>query len=73
MDQSREKTIIKDFAQRLKKIRLQRKLSLRQLADAADMNFGNIHEMEKGNINPSLTTVVFLAEALQVEIKDLVK
>jgi transcriptional regulator with XRE-family HTH domain len=30
------------------------------------MDFGNISEIENGKINPSLTTIVLLAEALEI-------
>lgn len=46
-------------------------MSLRKLADAADMDFGNIGRIEKGMINPTLTTIMALAEALQVDRADL--
>ena len=71
MDHGREQKIIKDFGERLKKFRTDKKLSLRALADIAEMDFGNINEIENGKINPSLTTIVLLAEALQIHPSDL--
>jgi transcriptional regulator with XRE-family HTH domain len=67
MDHSREQKIIKEFGERLKKVRLEKQLSTRGLADRADMDFGNINEIENGKINPSLTTIILLAEALEVD------
>jgi transcriptional regulator with XRE-family HTH domain len=66
MDSSREVKIIKEFGKRLKKARTDKKLSVRALADIADMDFGNISEIETGKGNPSLTTIVLLAEALGI-------
>lgn len=66
MDQAKEQKIIKSFGERLKKIRNEKKLSLRALADIAELDFGNINEIENGKINPSLTTIVLLAEAMQI-------
>ena len=66
MDSDREKTVIKEFGERLKKFRDERNLSLRDLGHLADIDFGNINEIEKGKINPSLTTIVALAEALKI-------
>lgn len=66
MDSSREMKIIKEFGKRLKKARTDKKLSVRALADIADMDFGNISEIETGKVNPSLTTIVLLAEALGI-------
>ena len=53
MDSAREKKIMKEFGERLKKIRTEKKLSTRALADLAEMDFGNINEMENGKIIPS--------------------
>jgi len=71
MDQGREQKILNDFGERLKKFRTDKKLSLRALADIAEMDFGNINEIENGKINPSLTTIVLLAEALHIDPADL--
>jgi transcriptional regulator with XRE-family HTH domain len=71
MDAGREEKIIKEFGKRLKKARTDKKLSVRGLADIADMDFGNINEIENGKINPSLTTIVLLAEALDVDPSEL--
>ncbi|MHA4811495.1 helix-turn-helix domain-containing protein [Flavitalea flava] len=72
MNQEKDEKIIKEFGLNLKNLREQKNLSLRQFADLADMNFGNIHEIEKGNVNPMLTTIVALAEALQVDPSQLI-
>jgi transcriptional regulator with XRE-family HTH domain len=67
MDSTREEKIIKDFGKRLKKARTDKKLSVRALADIADMDFGNISEIENGKVNPSLTSIVLLADALDLD------
>lgn len=67
MDDGRNKIIIKEFGERLRKIRTEKNLSFRKLGDIADMDFGNINEIENGKIEPSLTTIVRLAEALAVD------
>jgi transcriptional regulator with XRE-family HTH domain len=71
MDSTREEKIIKDFGKRLKKARTDKKLSVRALADIADMDFGNISEIENGKVNPSLTSIVLLAEALELDPSEL--
>jgi transcriptional regulator with XRE-family HTH domain len=67
MDHGREQKILKEFGENLKKARTAKGLSLRALADIADMDFGNINEIETGKVNPSLTTIVLLAEALEID------
>ena len=58
--------LIKDFGKRLKKIRLEKKLSLRQLAIEADIDHMQVANIEKGQTNPTMTTITILAEALNV-------
>ena len=67
MDQGREKIIMKEFGENLKKLRKEKNWSTRTLANIAEMDFGNINEIENGKINPSLITIVALAEALEIE------
>lgn len=71
MDHAQEEKIIKEFGENLKKIRLQKGYSLRELADIADISHNNIHEIEKGIINTSLTTIHILAKALDIDPADL--
>ena len=68
---NRDKKIISGFGKNLKKIRLSKKLSIRKLALEADMDFSTIHRIEKGESNPTLTTIVILSEALGVDRADL--
>jgi len=67
MDQAREQQIIKNFGERLKKFRNEKKLNLHALADIGDMDFGNINEIGTSKINPSLTTIVRPAEVLEID------
>lgn len=67
MDQGRQLEIIKNFGQNLKNIRIEKKISQRKLADLAELDFSNLNEIENGKINPSLTTIVVLAEVLGVK------
>lgn len=66
LDRQDEK-IMAVFGKNLKKTRLEKGWSLRQLAHEADMSHFNIHEIEKGIVNPSLTTIMGLARALEVD------
>lgn len=66
MNRNRDEKIIKGFGENLKKIRKSKKLSIRKLALEADMDFSQIHRIEKGESNPTLTTIFVLADALQV-------
>jgi transcriptional regulator with XRE-family HTH domain len=46
-------------------------LTLQQLAFEADMEISQIHRVEKGKINPTLTTLDALAKGLGVTLSEL--
>jgi transcriptional regulator with XRE-family HTH domain len=64
---NRDKKVLSAFGKNLKKARLAKKLSIRGLADLADIDFSNLHLIEKGESNPTLTTIMVLAEALEID------
>ncbi|MDR3711632.1 MAG: helix-turn-helix transcriptional regulator [Puia sp.] len=68
-----DQIIITEFGARLKNFRKARKLSLRGFAAIADMDFAQIDKMEKGETNPTLTTLLRLAEALQADPNELIR
>lgn len=71
MIDGRKKKLLKEFGKNLKKVRKEKKLSLRKLAAASELEHPHLVNMEAGRVNPTLTTVLFLAEALQVDLADL--
>lgn len=66
MDAKQKRRLTREFDKRLRKLRLERKLSQRALAATADMEHKHIHRLEAGEINPTMTTILVLAEALDV-------
>lgn len=68
----------KDFGQHLQDIREGRKLrkggkiSLRRLEQISDVDFSQIHRIEKGESSPSLVTLKALAIALEISLTDLI-
>lgn len=58
---------------RLTELRLKRKLSQRALATKAHMSQAYLCRIETGTVDPSLSTLKRLAEALGVSISELVK
>lgn len=71
MIDARKKRIIKDFGNTLKKIRREKSISLRDLAAAAGLEHAQIARIEKGEVNPTLTTIADLAEALGIRPNEL--
>lgn len=59
------------LGQAIRKLRGERGLTQRQLADAADVNETWISHIEAGRTNPAWGTVVRIAAALGVSVSDL--
>jgi len=73
MDETKEHNALEDFGKHLQQLRTDRNLSLRELAAIADVEYALIHRVEKGKVNPKLTTILTLAKALDVHPKELFK
>lgn len=67
----RNKDIEKRFGAKLAYLRKQKKLSQMKLAEIVDMNFNYIGQIERGEANVTIKTMRVLANALDVELKDL--
>lgn len=65
--------ITKRFGNRVKELRLKKKLSQAALADRLGLHSTYISQVERGVRNMALKNIEKLAKALKVEIKDLVK
>jgi transcriptional regulator with XRE-family HTH domain len=68
---NKNKKRLKKFGDQVKKLRQQKGLSLRELAARCDLDFQKIGKIEKENINVTLTTLIELAEGLEVPLKEL--
>lgn len=61
----------KRFGAKLAYVRKSRKLSQMKLAEMVDMNFNYIGQIERGEANVTIKTMHILADALNVELRDL--
>jgi len=60
------------FGNHLRALRASKKMTLERVAFAADVEISQIYRIEKGKINPTLTTLIALSRALEINIGDLV-
>jgi transcriptional regulator with XRE-family HTH domain len=58
---------------RLREWRERRGFSLRQLAEKSGVHYISLHLMEKGRLDPRLSTLQRVAKTLQVGLSDLVQ
>lgn len=61
----------KRFGAKLAYVRKSRKFSQIKLAELVDMNFNYIGQIERGEANVTIKTMRILANALDVELKEL--
>lgn len=72
MNNLRDKELLIKFGERLKTIRNERNMTLEQLAFASDVEISQVHRIEKGSINPTLSTLSALAKGLDMTIAELI-
>ncbi len=54
------------FGAYVRKLRKAQALTMKELAFEADIELSQVHRIEKGRINPTLTTILALADALKI-------
>lgn len=57
---------------KIREVRENQKLSIQDLADKLDMEYNNVIRIEKGRTNFTIGTLVKIANALEVNLKDIV-
>lgn len=65
-----EEEIFKAFGKRLREIRLSMGLSQEELSGRAELDRTYVSGCERGKRNPSIKTIIKLANALEVNLKD---
>jgi transcriptional regulator with XRE-family HTH domain len=71
MNNLRDKSTLEHFGAKLKELRLKKGLTLEQLAFEADIELSQVHRVEKGKVNPTLTTLIAIAKGLGVKLSEL--
>lgn len=66
-----EKDYLKLLGQNIVRIRKKKNLKLVGLSDLLDIDDGSLRRIESGRTNPTTVTLLRIAKALEVEIKDL--
>lgn len=62
---------VRAFAIQLKTLREKKGMSQQMLSDAAEIALSQIGRIETAQINPTISTLVRLAEALEIELNEL--
>lgn len=68
----KNKALIKTVGQRIREYRIERGMSQLALADEAEVPLSQIGRIERGENNPTISTLYALCQALKIELKTLV-
>jgi len=66
-----DRKALKKFGSHLNRLRRARNLSLRELSYACNIDNSKISKIEKGQVNITFTTLLQLAEALEMSLSEL--
>jgi transcriptional regulator with XRE-family HTH domain len=68
----RDQKILDKFSKRLKQLRGERKMSQEELAYSSGLSLSQIARIETAKSNPTLCTIVIIANTLKVNLRELV-
>lgn len=68
---SNENDAVISFGKKVRLFRKEKKMPMQMLANIAEIELSQIYRIETGKINPKLTTILKIAEALEVDVKEL--
>lgn len=71
MNKLRDKKLLIAFGNNLRQIRKVRNLSLENLAYESEMELSQVFRIEKGLVNPTISTLAALAKALDLSLSEL--
>ena len=71
MTKVRDSKLLVQFGKKLKEIRMDRGLSQEDLANDADIPINQIGRIERGEVNPSLSTLYSISIALKLKLAQL--
>ncbi len=71
MNNLRNTDLLIKFGNHLRNLRTSKKMTLELLAFAADVELSQIYRIEKGKVNPTLTTLIALSSGLEITVLEL--
>lgn len=64
----KNKKLVKAVGERIRSLRLELKISQEELANEADIPLSQIGRIERGETNPTISTLFVIAEALKIDL-----
>jgi transcriptional regulator with XRE-family HTH domain len=73
MNNLRDNVLLKDFGNKLRKLRTAKGYTMEKLSFESEMEISQIYRIEKGKSNPTYTTLISIAKGLGISLAELVK
>lgn len=68
----KNRKLVKAIGERIRSFRLELQISQEELANEADIPLSQIGRIERGETNPTISTLFVIAEALKTDLKTIV-
>jgi len=68
----RDEDILNKFAKRLKQLRSEKKMTQEELAYSSGLSLSQVARIETSKLNPTLCTIVIIANTLKVHPRELI-
>ena len=69
----RNEKAIMTLANNIRKYRIDKGLTIQELANLLDVDYSQIGRMERGVVNPNISIIFDIAEALEIETSKLIQ
>lgn len=69
MISTKNRALIKAIGERIRELRIKKKFSQEELANEADIPLSQIGRIERGEGNPTISSLYVIAHALGIELK----
>ena len=71
MNKNEKETILKNFGEKLRQLRLAKGLTQEQLANELSVEISQISRIERGVINTSITSLYSICKVLKIDVSEL--
>jgi transcriptional regulator with XRE-family HTH domain len=71
VNNTRDENVIRKFGAHLRAIRVAKDMTLESLAFEAEIEVSQVYRIERGKVNPTLSTLNILANALNISLMEL--
>ena len=73
MNNIRNKELLEQLGNHVRKIRLEKGMTMEELAYASDMELSQVYRIEKGKVNATISSLYAIAKGFEISLQDLLQ